>query len=228
MAVNEIVIRSGRRVGVSTRTLLLTGAVAPPAFIATFTVEGALRAGYDPIRHFVSLLSLGDGGLVQVATFILGGLLFAAFGVGLRRRWPRTGAPGRVPQLVILVGGALVACGVFVADPALGYPPGTPPGIPTEISWHGGLHYLGALVVFLGLASAIAISARSAPIAASRRWAAYSLASAAIVLGGWLGAFLLTGPSGIVEQAGLLQRVAVVAGFQWLTATALIELRKDS
>jgi hypothetical protein len=228
MAVNEIAARATERVGVSTRTLLLAGVVAPSAFIATFTVEGAFQAGYDPIRHFVSLLSLGDGGLIQVAAFIAGGLLFAAFGMGLRRRWPRTGAARRVPQLVIVVGGALVACGVFVADPALGYPPGTPPGIPTEISWHGGLHYLGALVVFLGLASAIAISARYAPVVASRRWAAYSLASAAIVLGAWLGGFLLTGPSGIVEQAGLLQRVAVVAGFQWVTATALIELRKGA
>jgi hypothetical protein len=44
------------------------------------------------------------------------------------------------------------------------------------------------------------------------------------MLGGWLAAFLVSGPSGMVETAGLWQRIAMVAGWQWLVALALVEL----
>lgn len=226
MTVNQMTTRARPSLGVPTRWLLLAGLVGPVLFVVTFVVAGALRPGYDPVRHFVSLLSLGDGGWVQVVNFVIGGLLIAGFGLGLRRRWPATGLVRRVPQLVVLAGLALVACGAFTPDPALGYPAGAPAGIPMDASWHAGVHYVGAILVFVGLASAMVISARHAPVAGTRRWAAYSLVSAVVLLGGWIGGFVLVGPSGIVETAGLLQRVAIVAGWQWLVATALIELRR--
>ena len=40
-------------------------------FVIVFLVEGAVRSGYDPVRLVVSYLSLGDGGWVQVATFLV-------------------------------------------------------------------------------------------------------------------------------------------------------------
>jgi hypothetical membrane protein len=228
MAVNQSAVSIVEDRAVPTRALLLAGVAGPVAFVAVFLIVGALRPGYDSIRHFVSLLSIGEGGWVQVATFLLGGLSFIAFGIGLARVWRSAGIARWVPRLVMLAGGALVACGVFTADPALGYPPGTPAGIPTDISWHGGLHYLGAILVFVGLAAAMVIDARSGPRSTGRAWAAYSLVSAIVLLGGWIGGFLLVNPDGIVETAGLLQRIAIVAGWQWLAATAVIELRRGT
>jgi hypothetical protein len=40
-----------------------------------FTIGGTLRAGYEPRRDFVSVLSLGPRGWVQMTNFILLGVL---------------------------------------------------------------------------------------------------------------------------------------------------------
>ena len=125
---------------------------------------------------------------------------------------------------VVVAGLGLIASGLFAADPALGYPPGAPAGLPTDVSWHAGVHYLGALVVFLGLPTAMAIATQRAPVAATRIWAYYSLVSALIMVGGWLATFAFSGADGTLAIAGLLQRIAVVGGFQWIVATASIEL----
>ena len=209
----------------STRSLLTCGALGPIAFVAVFLVEGATRPGYDASRQYVSLLSLGDRGWVQVVNFIVLGLLLAAFGLGLRRAWVEGPASRWAPRLFVIVGLGLAICGIFVADPAQGYPAGAPEGLPTNASWHAGLHYLGAVVVFLGLPAAILIAARRAPSPSSRTWAFYSFASALLMVGGWLATFTLASPDA-PHIAGLLQRVAVVGGFQWVVATAAIELRR--
>jgi len=209
----------------STRTLLRAGIVAPVLFVAVFLVEGATRAGYDPARTFVSELSLGDGGWLQIASFVVTGALILGFAVGLGRVWrpPRAHWTSR---LIGLVGVALALCGVFLPDPALGYPAGAPAGLPTDMSWHAGIHYLGALAVFLGLQAAAAVASRHAPTPHARTWAIYSLASGAVMLFGWLATFIFRGADGTLALAGLLQRVAIIGGFQWLVATALIELRQ--
>ena len=70
--------------GVRSR-LLLCGVLGPVIFVASFLVQGAVRSGYDALRHPVSSLSLGSAGWVQMATFWVTGLLIAAYAVGLRR-----------------------------------------------------------------------------------------------------------------------------------------------
>ncbi|MBI3745862.1 MAG: DUF998 domain-containing protein [Chloroflexi bacterium] len=205
------------------RWLLWPGVVGPIGFVVTFTVEGAVRPGYDPVRHFVSLLSLGDGGWLQVVNFLVTGGLIAAFGVALRARWV-TGRGSRwVPRLIVATGVALIASGIFATDPGLGYPPGAPDGMPTDPSWHAGLHYLGSVVVFLALPAAMFLTARRFRTGGDTAAAAYSVVSALIMVGFWIAPFVLevAGPS---QVAGLLQRIAVLGGFQWLVAIALAEL----
>ena len=68
-----------------TRRLLACGVVGPTVFVLVVLIEGAVRPGYDPGRVFVSMLSLGDRGWIQVANFLISGALIIAFGVGLRR-----------------------------------------------------------------------------------------------------------------------------------------------
>ncbi len=67
-----------------TKTFLACGAMGGPLFVLAFLVEGANRANYDPLRHPVSSLSLGDSGWTQTANFIVTGLLMLAFAAGLR------------------------------------------------------------------------------------------------------------------------------------------------
>ena len=213
---------SGR---ISTSTLLACGIAGPVIFIAVFLLEGLTRSGYDPMRQYVSLLSLGDGGWLQVANFVVTGVLIVAAGVGLGRSWSELGR--WVPRLVALVGIALVWAGVFVTDPAQGYPGGAPAGLPTDASWHAGLHYLGALVVFVGLPVAMVVAARSSAMReAMPGWSIYCLTSAGLMFGLWIATFLVAGPNGVSQVAGLLQRIAIVAGFQWLVGISAIELSR--
>jgi hypothetical protein len=70
---------------VMTKALLVCGAIAGPLFVVGLLFEGATRANYDPLRHPVSSLALGDYGWVQSANFVVTGLLTLALSVGLRR-----------------------------------------------------------------------------------------------------------------------------------------------
>jgi hypothetical protein len=66
---------------------LQTGVVAPALFVVSFLVQGAVRPGYDPLRHPVSSLVLGSSsGLVQAVTVVLTGLLVAAYAIAIWQR----------------------------------------------------------------------------------------------------------------------------------------------
>ena len=220
---------------VPTRTLLLCGVAGPVLFVLAFLVEGATRPGYNPVHHDVSLLSLGDGGWAQVASFIVSGGLIAAFGLGLARVRSRRLAGRWIAWLVVVVGLALAWCGVFVTDPAQGYPPGSQGpspgalvGIPSNPTWHSLLHFLGSIVTFVGLAVAGILTARRGTRwrgPAARAWTIGSVLTAAIVLGGWVTGLVTGGSGGGPPTEGLLQRISIVAGMQWLVVNAAIELR---
>jgi hypothetical protein len=47
---------------------------------------GAVRPGYNAWHTYVSMLSLGESGWMQVTNFLLTGALLIAFAVGLYRR----------------------------------------------------------------------------------------------------------------------------------------------
>ena len=76
----------------------------------SFLVQGALRPGYDPLRHPVSALALGGGpAWVQTLTFIVTGLLVLAYAIGLRR----AGCGAATPILIGLVGIGLFGAGAL-------------------------------------------------------------------------------------------------------------------
>jgi hypothetical protein len=163
------------------------------------------RDGFDLSRHPLSLLSLGDLGWIQIANFVVSGVLAVGFAVGVRRAVG--GGRGVIwgPRLLALYGAGLVAGGVFVADPALGFPPGTPDGIPDHLSWHAILHAVAPPVAFLSLIAACFVFARRFAGLRQRRWAAYTTATAIACLA--LGAF----PS----QNGMSMRLALAQVVAW-------------
>jgi len=55
------------------------GILAPVIFVGVFTVEGGLRNGYDPMKMYISALSLGNRGWIQISNFIVLGLLLFIF-----------------------------------------------------------------------------------------------------------------------------------------------------
>jgi Protein of unknown function (DUF998) len=60
------------------------------------------------------------------------------------------------PRLIAVFGLGLIAAGVFVADPARGYPAGP---ADMEMSWHGIAHGVAALTAGLALTAALIVLA---------------------------------------------------------------------
>jgi len=127
--------------------LLACGIVAGPLFFAISSIAGALRPGYDLLRHPVSSLEFGPQGWVQAVNFLLTGTLVVFFGWCIRATVRRLGGGSAVPILLIIVGIGLFGAGMFDPDPLSGYPPGTPPTAP-DPSLHRVLHDLFSTPVF--------------------------------------------------------------------------------
>jgi hypothetical membrane protein len=187
-----------------TRTLLTFGVVAGPLFTLVALAQVLTRDGFDLSRHPLSLLSLGDLGWIQITNFVVSGLLAVGFAVGLRR--VLGGGRGAIwgPRLLGLYGMGLIAGGVFVADPALGFPPGTPDGIPDQFSWHAILHAIATPLAFLSLIVACLVFVRRFVGLGQRGWAAYRTATGVACLA--LGAF--PGQDGVSVRLALAQLIA--------------------
>ncbi|MGW5649681.1 DUF998 domain-containing protein [Saccharopolyspora sp. NPDC003752] len=203
------------------RALLGCGAVGAVLFVVLFLVEGAFRAGYSPLRHPVSSLSIGESGWVQAVNFIVTGLLVLAFAVGLRPALRRLGGGRWAPVLIGLVGVGLIGAGFFAADPISGYPPGTPP-VTVVRTTHGVLHDLFSTPVFTALPAACCVVGYRLARTGHRAWAAYSIGTAVVFLIG----FALAGAgfaqnSALMPVGGLLQRLTLIVGFGWLAALAV-------
>lgn len=207
-----------------TRQLLVVGVAGVALFAAVFTVLGALRPAYDPIRHFVSILSLGDGGIAQIVNFLVGGAAIVALGVGMARRWISGPGDKWIPRLVVIAGVALVGCGVFIPDPSLGYPPGTPDVLITPLTWHGAIHYLWATTIGLALSAAVLLSLRRGLALGDRALVAIAAVTAVGAVGGCALVLLAGGPDP-VRLVGLLERIGIYAGWVWLATVGLLEVR---
>jgi hypothetical membrane protein len=124
-----------------TRTLLVCGVIGGPLFVLVFLIEGATRTHYNPLQQPVSDLAIGEFGWMQVANFVIAGLLFLAFAIGLRRELlPLGGVWGPVVLGLFALG--LIGAGIFTGDR------------------HPLLHNLCGIPVFFGLPIACFIFAR--------------------------------------------------------------------
>lgn len=204
-----------------TRALLVCGVVAGPLYVLTALVQSLTRQGFDLLRDDVSVLANGGLGWIQTANFLVTGALSIACAFGLRRAAGpgRRGAWGAL--LVGVYGLGVFGGGIFRADPANGFPPGTPTGAPTTVSWHGLLHLVSAGIGFLCLVAACFVLARGSAAPGGRGWAVYSRLSGVLFLIGFgAGASNATSPSGVL---GLW--AAVVIGWAWLLVLAIRTLQ---
>jgi hypothetical protein len=171
------------RANMSPERLLLGGVLAGPLFLIVVIVQMAFRTGFDPKQHPISLLSVGAGGWVQITNFIATGVLIICCAVGVRQllRGSRAGTWG--PILLGLTGLAFIWGGAFVSDPSLGFPPGTPGGIPDQQSWHSALHQVGPVVASVAFAVACFVFARRFLGAQRRGWFVYSVVTPIVTFG---------------------------------------------
>lgn len=192
----------------TTARLLGAGVVAGPLFLAVGVVQVLTRDGFDLDRHALSLLALGPLGFVQIANFVVTGVLLAAAAIGIRRAMGQAVGATWGPRLVAGFGIGMVLAGLFVADPADGFPLGTPAG-PAKISWHGALHGLGFAVAMLSWVSACLVLARSFVARGERAWAAGCVV--ALVAAATIGASPQAGSFGVRLVLVSAVQLAVVA-----------------
>jgi hypothetical protein len=206
--------------GTTTRGLLACGIAAGPLYVAVGAIEMLTRPGFDPTRHDLSLMANGDFGWVHIALLVTTGLLVIAGAIGMRRalRGGRGGTWG--PLLVGVYGLGLVGAGLFTADPALGFPPGTPADA-HAVSWHGLLHLVSGGIGFLGLIAACMVFGRRFAALGQRGWAAYSVATGVVFFAAFFGIASGSRQGGAVLTFVVLAfTAAVVLAWAWLSAIA--------
>jgi hypothetical protein len=203
-----------------TRMLLLCGVVAGPLYVIMGAIEILTRPGFEVTRHDLSLMSNGDWGWIHISLLVLTGLLTIAGAVGMRR--VLTGSRGGTwgPILVGIYGLGLIGAGFFVADPALGFPPGTPANA-HAVSWHGLMHFVSGGIGFLGLIAACFVFARRFAAQRLRGWAVYCMATGVIYLAAFAGIAIGSNSVGVITTTVILAfSVAVVIGWAWISAMA--------
>ncbi len=185
--------------------LLAGGIVAGPLFLAVWLIQAFTREGFDLGRHPLSLLSLGELGWIQIANFVVTGVLYVACAVGMWRVL-RPGPGGTWGPL--LVGGfgiGLILAGIFTTDPGAGFPPGAPAGAPERISWHGVLHEVGFVVAVVSWTAACFVLVRR--FVALKQW-------------GWIGGCVATPLAVLVlaswpDQDSLSLRLVIASAIQF-------------
>jgi hypothetical protein len=138
-------------------------------------------------RHSLSLLATGDLGWVHVAMLATTGLLTIAGAAGLGQALASGRGRTAGSILIGVYGARLVAAGFLTADPALGFPLGTPAGPPTAYSWHGIGHFVAGGIGFLCLIAGCFVLARRFASNGERGWAAYSFATGIVFFAGFAG-----------------------------------------
>jgi hypothetical protein len=201
----------------STRALLAGGVIAGPIYVLTALAQGLTRPGFDLLHYDVSLLSNGDLGWIQIANFLITGLLVIAGAAGMRRVLHGSQGGTWGPLLIGLYGLGLIGAGIFVADPMNGFPPETPAGMPASISWHSMLHLISAALGFFCLIAACFVFARRFALLKHPGWAAYSVATGVIFLAAFAG--VATGSSQAPIVIGFW--IGVVLAFIWISIMAM-------
>ncbi|MBM7785100.1 DUF998 domain-containing protein [Tenggerimyces flavus] len=200
-----------------TRSLLGYGVVAGPLYTIVALTQAFTREGFDLSRHQVSLLSNGDLGWIQITNFVLTGLMTIAFAVGLGRALKDGRGAKWAPRLIGTYGASLIAAGIFRADPALGFPAGTPTGGPVTMSWHALGHFTAGAIGFLALVIGCIVLARRFAGEGRKAWAAYSVATGVLFLFSFIG--IASTGGAVVANVGF--GIAVALAWTWVAAVAV-------
>jgi hypothetical protein len=207
----------------STRTLLACGIAAGPLYVIVGLAQVLTREGFDVRRHPLSLLSNGELGWIQISSFLLSGALVILGAIGVRRalRSERAGIWG--PILLALYGAGLIGAGLCKADPALGFPPGTPL-VTTGMSTSGLLHFVFGGIGFYSLIAACFVFARRFASEGRRGWVTYSVFTGAMFFITF--AAIASGSASAVVMLGFY--AAIVWVWIWHAALARMLLARAS
>lgn len=198
-----------------TKSLLGYGMIAGPLYVTVSLTQAFTRDGFDLTRHAWSMLSNGSLGWIQITNFVVTGLMMIAFAVGLHRALRPGAGSTWAPRLIAVYGVSMICAGILRADPAMGFPVGTPDG-PGDISWHGIGHFLSGGIGFTCLTVACFVLARRFTAERLTGWAWFSRTTGLLFAAGFVSVAAGAGASWSI----LAFVAAVVLVFGWIAAVA--------
>ena len=209
----------------TTKRLLTCGQFGCILFIVMFLIQGQLRDGYTPLKFPISSLSIGHYGWIQRVNFLISGLLIFLFAFGFRQATTLLKGSHWTSRLLGAVGLGLVGAGLFSSDAVYGYPMSEPIRI-AQFTITGHFHDFFSIFVFVCLPIACFKMRNRFKEFNNNKWATYTLISVI----GMLTTFILAGigfkqVSGLVDFAGVFQRLSIMFGFIWLTALSRLIIK---
>lgn len=209
----------------TTKWLLTCGQIGCILFIVMFLVQGQLRDAYSALKFPISSLSIGHWGWIQVTNFLISGALIFLFAIGFRRATPLLKNSLWTSRLIGAVGLGLFGAGLFSSDPVYGYPMSEPIRI-AQFTITGHLHDFFSILVFVCLPICCFKMRNRFMEFNNKKWATYTLISVI----GMLTCFIIAAVgfkqvSGLVEFAGVFQRLTIIFGFVWLTTLSRLVIK---
>jgi len=166
-----------RSQGRGTRSLLSCGVVAGPFFLLVFAIQAFTRSEFHFTRSEPSVLSLGPWGWVQIANFVIGGVLVIAGAVGLRRVLCTTTGRFWGSLLLGIFGVCQIGVGVFVTDPIRS---------PANMTFHGRMHLVFGGIGFTALMAACFVFVRTFASLRQKLWAVFCAITGLLFLAAFL------------------------------------------
>ena len=80
------------------------GMLGTVLFTLSFTINGFLRSDYNPVKRYISELSIGTQGWIQIVSFIILGICIMFFALGIKLLFPEGKASRSAPIIFMIVG----------------------------------------------------------------------------------------------------------------------------
>lgn len=196
--------------------LLFAGVAAGLLFFIIPTIEVFRRPGFNIERHAISMLSLGNGGWIMKAVFIICGILTLTCALGIYGELARGQGGVLAPLLIGAYGLGLLIAGLFDSPAGLGFPPGTPDDQAPVMTAGAKLHSVGFMVAFGALIVSCFVFALHFLHGQMTLWAA-----ASFLTGLALPALIGLGIS-MIMKPGIAFYWAAMLGWLWLGVTVLL------
>ena len=186
------------------------GMLGTALFTLSFTIQGFLRPDYHPAESYISELSIGPLGWIQMVSFMVLGISILFFSLGIKSSFPTGKASKSASMLFMTIGICYFLSGPFITDPKAMFD--------HQQTVHGIIHgILGAIVFTLSTASCFVLWRR---FRTDENWQALSTFS--LVAGTAMSILIVLMKIGqlqaglLHDHIGIIQRCCLLISYVWI------------
>ena len=187
-----------------------SGMLGTALFVCSFTINGLLRSDYNPMQRYISELSIGPQGWIQIGSFMFLGMSIMLFSLGIKSAFPAENASRTATVLFMIIGISYFLSGPFITDPQAMFD--------NQQTVHGIIHgVLGAIVFTLSAVSCFVLWRR---FRVDKNWA--SLSAFSLIAGIAMSILIVLMKIGQLQTgllhdwAGAIQRCCLLISYVWI------------